>query len=459
VPGDSPPSRKPSPLAGLARHTQHRTVRAGGSHPPPWVCVPMVEGMRVSWSNDSFKFFSVTASELFLCELERTGQLKVMLIDVPSAFPAVFHFSFLSHFIILLLFLNFKLPNITPAVFRPAPALEQDCAQGDEWAPPAQTRRLPGGSSSPRRFSFSCLGGVRSLVLGNPPRGVCRYAIPHPSEPRHERPALQGPWPVLGAVVCARCLCACGANAACPVQTARSGPGLASGIGPSRWPRTDGAAGSLPAPFPLGAARFLPRTPACGSRSAGRGRAVAFTEAFVTVTGRSLSLNKPWRAGEPAEGVLPLSVPQTALVALPAEQTPAPPQGRVQCLQHLPEPRAGVRLPEESGDRGEDQQDTMAPAAERSLFPALHQRYVAVAAGTGQARTSAAASRLAAGHGPLCGAAWGQTRVNEMAAAFGASRGAGAWPELSGRARFRARGSVLISQPPFPAREGVFSPG
>lgn len=45
----------------------------------------------------------------------------------------------------------------------------------------------------------------------------------------------------------------------------------------------------------------------------------------------------------------------------------------VQCLQHVPEPWAGLWLPEESGDWGENQQDQMAPPAECSTFPALHQ--------------------------------------------------------------------------------------
>lgn len=45
----------------------------------------------------------------------------------------------------------------------------------------------------------------------------------------------------------------------------------------------------------------------------------------------------------------------------------------VQCLQHIPEPRAGLWLPEESGDWREDQQDQMAAPAERGTFPPLHQ--------------------------------------------------------------------------------------
>ena len=61
----------------------------------------------------------------------------------------------------------------------------------------------------------------------------------------------------------------------------------------------------------------------------------------------------------------------------PAEQEcPRVPQ-RVQCLQHLPEPRARVRLPEEPGDRGEDQQDPLAAPEERLAVPVVDQRSVA----------------------------------------------------------------------------------
>ncbi len=38
---------------------------------------------------------------------------------------------------------------------------------------------------------------------------------------------------------------------------------------------------------------------------------------------------------------------------------------RVQIPHRIPEPRAGVRLPEEFGDRGEDQQDQVVPETER----------------------------------------------------------------------------------------------
>lgn len=47
---------------------------------------------------------------------------------------------------------------------------------------------------------------------------------------------------------------------------------------------------------------------------------------------------------------------------------------RLQRLQHVPEPRARVRLPEESGDRGEDQQDPLATTEERSAVSAVHKR-------------------------------------------------------------------------------------
>ena len=55
------------------------------------------------------------------------------------------------------------------------------------------------------------------------------------------------------------------------------------------------------------------------------------------------------------------------------QERPGVPQ-RVQRVQHLPEPRARVRLPEEPGDRGEDQQDPLAAAAERLAVPVVHQR-------------------------------------------------------------------------------------
>lgn len=95
----------------------------------------------MSRSDDGFKFFS----KLFLYKLERTDRLKVTLIDTSSTFPAVFHFSFLSLFIILLLFLNFKLPNVTPGVFRSAPTLELDCAPGDKWGFTGPNALIPCG--------------------------------------------------------------------------------------------------------------------------------------------------------------------------------------------------------------------------------------------------------------------------------------------------------------------------
>ena len=48
----------------------------------------------------------------------------------------------------------------------------------------------------------------------------------------------------------------------------------------------------------------------------------------------------------------------------------------VQRVQHLPEPRTRVRLPEESGDRGEDQQDPMAAPEERRPVSFVHKRLV-----------------------------------------------------------------------------------
>lgn len=55
----------------------------------------------------------------------------------------------------------------------------------------------------------------------------------------------------------------------------------------------------------------------------------------------------------------------------------APEQGtvpqRLQRLQHVPEPRARVRLPEKLGNWGKDQQDPLAASAECCLLPPLHQ--------------------------------------------------------------------------------------
>lgn len=45
---------------------------------------------------------------------------------------------------------------------------------------------------------------------------------------------------------------------------------------------------------------------------------------------------------------------------------------RVQCLQHLPEPRAWVWLPEKPWDRGEDQQDSMVASEERCTVPIVY---------------------------------------------------------------------------------------
>lgn len=112
----------------------------------------------------------------------------------------------------------------------------------------------------------------------------------------------------------------------------------------------------IPTPLP-------PSPPACRRLLSSGGHALAL--------GPALCGCHPSVPGAPAEDV---PAPSPTPACPPAEQAPAPPPRRVQCLQHLPEPRAGVRLPEEPGDRGEDQQDPLAPAAERSLFPALHQR-------------------------------------------------------------------------------------
>lgn len=91
--GQSPPSPKLSQLSALS------SAVLEGMH-QPWAS-------DMSWSNDGFKFFS-KALNLFLPN-KRT-QWLIICVDTSSAFPAVFNFSFSSHFIILLLFLNFKPP-------------------------------------------------------------------------------------------------------------------------------------------------------------------------------------------------------------------------------------------------------------------------------------------------------------------------------------------------------------
>ena len=62
------------------------------------------------------------------------------------------------------------------------------------------------------------------------------------------------------------------------------------------------------------------------------------------------------------------------LIFLLSVEEVEPASRRVQRVQHLPEPRARVRLPQEFRDRREDQQDPVAEAKEPGAFPSFNQR-------------------------------------------------------------------------------------
>lgn len=109
----------------------------------------------------------------------------------------------------------------------------------------------------------------------------------------------------------------------------------------------------------------------------------------------------------------------------------------------------------------------MAPAAERSLFPALHQRYVAVAVG-GLDRlgthwhccpTASEPWAPTARQGLLCSVSLGKIYVEKMSTSFRVTgvTGEQEWVQTClAELNSCARGFVLISRQPFPAREGIF---
>ena len=60
----------------------------------------------------------------------------------------------------------------------------------------------------------------------------------------------------------------------------------------------------------------------------------------------------------------------STLIFLVEEVQPSP--RRIQRVQHFPEPRTRVRLPQKFRNRGKDQQNSMAEEKEPRTFPPLH---------------------------------------------------------------------------------------
>lgn len=86
-----------------------------------------------------------------------------------------------------------------------------------------------------------------------------------------------------------------------------------------------------------------------------RGSQLGFLTELLPVTVVRCSLYNNLGGQESQQNIFSSPCLKFLFIPLPAEQKPTPPQGRIQCLQHFPEPRARVRLPEEFGDRREDQ--------------------------------------------------------------------------------------------------------
>ena len=127
-------------------------------------------------------------------------------------------------------------------------------------------------------------------------------------------------------------------------------------LGPSRSPGTAGAVGSIPAPFPLCSCSVPAKHTSVWEPPCQKRPCLGFQTCAVSPRPGARRHLTNLREPKSQQKMFSHSVCLKLLsVPPPAEQKPAPSQGRVQCLQHLPEPRAGVRLPEEFGDRGEDQ--------------------------------------------------------------------------------------------------------
>lgn len=154
--------------------------------------------------------------------LKRTQWLTITCVGTSSAFPALLHFSFSSHFIILLLFLNFKPPTLLWSIHSGMYPLSC-CLRGHVGLHPStQTRAahpvpVPGAAASSScvagfstwqelALSPSCSpgtdGGVRSVPAAFPlhslsvstPFPLHLFSIPSPFPPRSLSISTPFPW-------------------------------------------------------------------------------------------------------------------------------------------------------------------------------------------------------------------------------------------------------------------------